>query len=192
MNLNVVRVLRSVPFAVVFVFAVSAAGLAESKADAEFSQGKALMQKKQYAQALEHFNSALQHDNKLKTAYLLRGEASEKLKKYEDAIDSYNSYVQMVPNDPDVFLRLSDDYEKTGKYNLAISYIGKAVVMRPRDGHIYARRADLYDKLDEHNLAVIDRDVAKKLGVVAPVSGAKKATHPANATKGKSALRGKQ
>jgi tetratricopeptide (TPR) repeat protein len=190
MNLRFVRVLRSVALAAVFGCAVCAAGLAESKADAEFSQGKALMQKKQYAQALQHFDSALQHDNKLKTAYLLRGEANEKLKKYEDAIDSYNLYVQMVPNDPDVFLRLSDDYEKTGKNNVAISYLGKAVVMRPRDGHIYARRANLYDKLGEHNLAVIDRDVAKKLGVAAPDSGTKNAVRPAHGAKGKSAFRG--
>jgi tetratricopeptide (TPR) repeat protein len=146
----------------------------ESKADAEFKEAKALFEQKKYAQSVELLDKVLEHDRKLKQAYLLRGQGKERLKNLDGAIDDYNAYVLLAPEEVDVYLQLSKIYERSGKNNLALSYLSRAIVMRPKDGNIYFKRAAIYDKLDRHEEAGIDRDVAKKLGVTAVDSPAKK------------------
>jgi tetratricopeptide (TPR) repeat protein len=128
------------------------------------------LQSKQYAQAVAAFTAALQKNDSLKQAYLLRGDCEQQLKKYGDAASDYGQYSLLSPNDVGGYLRLSKAYGCLGKNNLALSYLSKAVVLDPRDASIYTARAALYDKLGKHAMAVDDRNVAVAL--------AKARTHP--------------
>jgi tetratricopeptide (TPR) repeat protein len=159
--------IRFVFGAISLAVAIAPVGAAdvETKAEAEYKQAKVLFQQKKYTQSIEMLDHALEHDKKLKEAYLLRGDNNRELKNYDGAIDDYDAYVLLAPNNPDSFLELSQTYQKMGKNNLALSFLSKVIVMRPKDGTAYFKRAALYDKLDKPEMANIDREVARKLGV---------------------------
>jgi tetratricopeptide (TPR) repeat protein len=149
----------------------------ESKADAELKHGQALLQQKKYTEAIDYFDRAVEHDNKLKLAYLLRGESKEGLKRYSDAVDDYNAYQLLEPNDSSIFMRLSHTYTTMGKYNVALSYMSKALLLKPKDGNMYIQRAAIYDKLGKADMASVDREVAHKLGVTAEANKPKPVAH---------------
>lgn len=80
---------------------------------AEYKKGRALLEAKDYARAIEH----LKKSNSIVpsgAAYMDLGIAYSRLKQYPEAIEAYKQVIRMVPNNAEVHLRLATAYQGQG------------------------------------------------------------------------------
>jgi tetratricopeptide (TPR) repeat protein len=80
---------------------------------AEYKKGRALLEAKDYARAIEH----LKKSNSIapsSAAYMDLGIAYSQLKQYPEAIEAYKQVIRMVPNNAEVHMRLATAYHGQG------------------------------------------------------------------------------
>lgn len=66
-------------------------------------KGIALKELRDYKQALEFFNKAIDIDSNYSNAYLNKGNILREMKDFKGAVDCYNKSIELDPNDVTVF-----------------------------------------------------------------------------------------
>lgn len=104
---------------------------------AEYNLGLAISVEKNYAEAVELFNAALEHDPSLSGAYLFRGIAYYNLGDFRNALASLGIFAKKQPADPHVHYYLAGSYSALGEYpNAAIEYL-QQMKITPGRGDLY-------------------------------------------------------
>lgn len=104
---------------------------------AEYNLGLAISVEKNYVEAVELFNAALEHDPSLSGAYLFRGIAYYNLGDFHNALASLGIFVKKQPADPHVHYYLAGSYSALGEYpNAAVEYL-QQMKITPGRGDLY-------------------------------------------------------
>ena len=123
-------------------------------------QGMSLLREKQYSQAIEQFNRAIDADPKAITPYILRGSAFIQMKEYDKAIDNANQAVAAMPKEAMSYFHRGRTYFIMKEYDKAMDDL--TIVLRLHPEHIGAlvMRSRIYSQRKEFPLAVADLEKA--------------------------------
>ncbi|HYA13203.1 MAG TPA: tetratricopeptide repeat protein [Syntrophales bacterium] len=126
-------------------------------------QGLSLLREKQYPQAIEQFNKAIDLDSKAITPYILRGSAFIQMKEYEKAIDNFNQAIAAMPKEAAAYFHRGRTYFIMKEYDKAMDDL--TTVLRLRPGHVGAliMKANIYSQQREYSLAVAELEKAVQL-----------------------------
>lgn len=85
-----------------------------------FNQGGGFLKKKQYVEAVEQFNKAIEKDPEYISAYYMKGYALSRLKNYPEATVSYQKVLELDPKHSNTIFALGKLYEVQGQGKKAI------------------------------------------------------------------------
>ena len=99
----------------------------ESQAKIAFNKGGALLQKRQYEEAVAEFDKAIAINPDYDKAYYMKGYALTRLKRYADATSAYEKALEINPEDSRIIFALGKLYEAQGQGKKAISLYENAL-----------------------------------------------------------------
>jgi len=121
------------------------------------------MRNKNYAAALQDFNSAISRTSEDSDAYLNRGIVKEHLKDFKGAEKDYLSAIKLEIDNEKAYLNLGNLYVNTKQYEKSLYYYGLAIFYRGDYALAYYNRAIAYYYLKQNNLACEDLTKARIL-----------------------------
>lgn len=105
----------------------------------------ALKQLHRYEPALEAIEQALQLQENLPAAWLLKGQILADLQKYNEAITAYDRAVQLNSHEQQrVWPHQAYVYIRLNQYAEALACLDQALALNPDDGYLYYLKADYY------------------------------------------------
>lgn len=131
---------------------------ATGSAKAYHSLGYALLNNKQYDEALTAFNAAIAVDPNYKNTQFNIGSCQEQRKNYPAALAAFTLAGQQAPSDADVPYRKAGVYLKLQQYDLALGEIDQALKLQ-KDDYNLLRRGKILEAMgrkDEAMKAYID------------------------------------
>jgi tetratricopeptide (TPR) repeat protein len=160
----VVAVVAAAPFALRY--------LDHYAAEAATRQGKALVNRKEYAQAIESFSRAIEIDSKYAAAYHGRGVAYLNLGQHERALPDLSEAVRLDPSDARVLYHRGVAYFRAGILNWRWRTLRKRFASaRPPLTAIWRVAGSIREKGDDVH-AKADRQQAVELDPTLEKSGA--------------------
>jgi len=136
-----------------------------------FDKGNAFLESRNYNDAINAYNKAIQLNPNNDVAYLKRGVAHFNLGNYQQAINDYNMAIndynmaiQLNPQYADTYNGRGVAYGKLGNSQKAINDFNKAIELNPQYAEAYSNRAVVYFKLGDEHKAVDNVKSAAKLG----------------------------
>jgi tetratricopeptide (TPR) repeat protein len=121
------------------------------------------MRNKNYAAALQDFNSAISRTSEDSDAYLNRGIVKEHLQDFKGAEKDYLSSIKLEIKNEKAYLNLGNLYVHTKQYDKSLYYYGLAIFYQADYALAYYNRAIAYYYLKQNNLACEDLIKAKLL-----------------------------
>ncbi len=126
-------------------------------------QGQSLLREKQYPQAIEQFNKAINVDPNAITPYILRGSAFIQMKEYDKAIDNANQAVAAIPKEAASYFLRGRTYFTIKEYDKAMDDLSTVLRLRPNHIGALVMRARIYSQRKEYHLAVAELEKAVQL-----------------------------
>ncbi|MEO5717474.1 MAG: tetratricopeptide repeat protein [Chthoniobacterales bacterium] len=121
------------------------------------ANARALIRDKNYKEALNELNSALEMESRNTTTLRLRAYVYLLQNKWEKAIADYTVAINSVREvDVEGRSRRGFAYRNLKKYDLALEDFSKVIEVQPKDVESYRRRVYIYRKLNENEKAVAD------------------------------------
>ena len=94
------------------------------------------MKRKQYAEAIHHYDEVLKREPSNSFAYVDKGWAFYQLENYPKAIESLEHGLELI-DDPDMYIPLGLALQKLGEHEDAIKYFTEAIQHNTNDGLAY-------------------------------------------------------
>lgn len=134
--------------------------------DSEFylALGVSLLKLKQFDEAVNALNIAIERGLKSSYTYLLLGDAVSATGDKMLAIKYYSQAVNIDPTDAECYFNRALDYIDLGEARLAINDLTKAISISPGYSDAYAYRAIAHELMNNTELAQIDWARARELG----------------------------
>jgi len=133
-------------------------------ASKHIEDGKALIQKESYEEALEQFNMALILDPSSVDALLQRAFTSNILKSYDSAISDYTAVIELNPALISAYLSRGSAYNKLDRFEEALQDFNKVIELDPKNSEAYNNRGWSKKGLGDHDGACDDWKKSKKMG----------------------------
>lgn len=137
--------------ATVLVLLLAITALAQQTAEEYLGRGKELLEKKEYLQALENFDKAVELDPNLAEAYYFRGRVQLDDKK---ADADFTKAIELKPDYPEAYFRRGLKNDLNNDRAAALRDYNKAIELDPKFIDAYMARAVLY-LLDDKGAAAI-------------------------------------
>lgn len=135
-----------------------------------YNNAQKLYKENKLDEAIAELNNAIQGDEKLVDAFLLRAEALEKLGKLDKAVNDFEKATQLDPKAPDHFYNTGRLYYKLERYQNALKYLNEAVYLDPKHQAALQYKIFTLIKLSDFQNAIIDCnraiDINKKNHVI--------------------------
>jgi Flp pilus assembly protein TadD len=131
--------------------------------DAVTRSGRALVNGKDYARAIEHFNRAIEIDPTYAPAYHGRGVAYLALGEQDRAIAEFSEAIRLDPNDARTFHDRGVAYSRAGDYGRALTDFDEAIRLSPAYARAYLARSWVHAKKGDDIQANADRQKAVEL-----------------------------
>lgn len=139
----------------------SCGGLTQNTAKWHLDQGKVLVVRSHYDQAIEECTKAIDLDPRLAKAYFWRAIAYYQKMQYDLAIGDYNKAIELDPNLAEAYINRAAVYCEKMRYDLAIADCDKVIDIDSSMRAIaYLYRGFIHARMGEHDLAIADRDKA--------------------------------
>src|SRR6056297_2251551 len=91
-----------------------------------FEEGLNQYRLKEYDNALENINKAIDKDEKFIEAFIIKGQIFEGMDEYQQAVNSYKQAIKIDPEYyPNVFYSIGLLYQKMGQYQDAIEWFNE-------------------------------------------------------------------
>ena len=132
-------------------------------AEACTRSGKALVNRKEYAQAIDHFNRAIEVDPTYAPAYDGRGVAYLNQGEQDRAIVDLSEAIRLDPSDARAQYHRGVAYSRSGDYDRALADFGEAIRLSPGSANAYLARSWVYAKKGDDAQAKADRQKAVEL-----------------------------
>jgi tetratricopeptide (TPR) repeat protein len=100
-----------------------------------FLRGNLKLQEREFRQAIQLYNEAIQSDKTFADAYNNRGIAKYEIGDYNGAIADYNEAIRLAPTYTDAYYNRANAYEKLGQYPQSLTDLTgwrKSTRTRPR------------------------------------------------------------
>jgi tetratricopeptide (TPR) repeat protein len=126
-------------------------------------RGRALVNSKEYAQAIDHFNRAIEIDPTYAPAYHGRGVAYLALGERNRAIAEFSEAIRLDPNDARNFHDRGVAYSRADDYDRALADLSEAIRLNSAYARAYLARSWVYARKGDDNQAKADRQKAVEL-----------------------------
>jgi tetratricopeptide (TPR) repeat protein len=126
-------------------------------------QGNVLYFEKQYEQAIDSYDKALECKSDYSEAWNNRGVALDKLKRYEEAITAYDKALEFKSDDPSIWKNRGITLSYLKRYEEAISSHDKALEFKSDDPGIWTNRGITLGYLKRYEEAISSHDKAIEL-----------------------------
>ncbi|MDJ0581445.1 tetratricopeptide repeat-containing serine protease family protein [Crocosphaera sp.] len=132
------------------------------KEDAEILrlEGDRLRKNKQYTEAINSYDQALEIDPNDKDAWHGRGVALNELKRYEEAIKPYDKAIEIDPNYVKAWYNRGNALDELKRYEEAIKSYDKAIEIDPNYVKAWYNRGNSLRKLERYEEAIKSYDKA--------------------------------
>jgi tetratricopeptide (TPR) repeat protein len=134
------------------------------EAMSEMSIGLSHYIKKEYDEALRHFDRAVRLAPDLAAAYLRRGAVYSAITDYDQALVDINKSISLDPEQWESYLARAALYGLRREYNRVIVDCTKTIQLNPNIAQAYTIRAIAYREIGRKNLAEADERTARRLG----------------------------
>lgn len=132
-------------------------------AEAATRNGRALINGKEYPQAIDHFNRAIRIDPKYAPAYHGRGVANLNQGEWDRAVADFSEAIRLDPTDARARYDRAVAYSRAGDYDRALTDFGEAIRLNPGYARAYRARGWVYAKKGDAAQAQADRQKATEL-----------------------------
>ncbi len=132
-----------------------------------FKGNEAYLQKN-YSQAIDYFNQAIQLNPNLAVAYTKRGNVYYELGNLNQALQDYNKAIQLDPNYAGAYTNRGLVYYELGNLNQALQDHNKAIQLDPNLAAAYTNRGLVYVIKGDYPQAWQDIERAEGLGFKVP------------------------
>jgi tetratricopeptide (TPR) repeat protein/glycosyltransferase involved in cell wall biosynthesis len=112
-------------------------------------QALAYCEDKQWQQAIDSCEDALQIVPTLAEAYKIRGNSLHKLGKIPEAIGAYAKALTIEPDLVDIYVNVGSLYASQQKWEQALNYYQKAIAINPNLSIVYRNLAKIWEKLGD-------------------------------------------
>ena len=119
------------------------------QAIAPIQQGKKLLEKRQFQQAIPYFQKALKIQPHHPDIYLMLGNCFYELQQYEQAIQVYQEALQVAPDSPEIHANLGSIFVNRKQFDQAVYYYQQALKINPKMSGVYWNLAKLYQTKGE-------------------------------------------
>jgi tetratricopeptide (TPR) repeat protein len=137
----------------VFMLLIPAASFARQTADDHLKRGKELFEKKNYLQAQEHFEKAIELNPGLAEAYYFRGRVQLDDKKADDDL---TGAIELKPDYAEAYFRRGLKNDLSNNRAAALRDYNKAIELAPKFIDAYMARAVLHLLAGKGPLAIAD------------------------------------
>jgi lipoprotein NlpI len=127
------------------------------------NEGYALIQSKEYDEAIDSLNKSIESSPKSPLSYYYRGYAYLKKEDYDRAISDFEKSISLDPNLSDAYAGLALARVELKDYKGAVGAATKAIKLNPKDASSYYNRGVAYYNLKEYEKAYEDFNEAAKL-----------------------------
>ncbi len=133
---------------------------------AHFTTGRHAIINKQYLQARQYLDTAINYSPNFASAYLARGFTWYYTKNYSNALSDFNRCIRLLPiDDPltaNAFLIRSRTFFRMKHYNNALRDVSKSIRVAPYNGKAYYLRGIIYNALKKDHDAYSSFSTALK------------------------------
>lgn len=137
--------------------------LSPNNSKVHFAIGVLLGEQKNYAEAIKHYNSAIDNDRKNIDAYINRGWMNIELKNMEIAKIDLSYALQLNPLNPHAISGLAEYEANKGDLLNALSLYNKAILLQKSDSILYSNRGKINCRLKNFKEAVSDFESALQI-----------------------------
>ena len=109
-----------------------------------------------FESAIIECTAVLKRDEKLASAWMLRGAAYAGLKRYKEALADYNRSLELRPDDSDTLNNRGSAYFKLERYKEALADDNRSLGLRPDHPVLLSNRGKVYSKLKRYKEALAD------------------------------------
>jgi Tetratricopeptide repeat/TPR repeat len=127
------------------------------------NEGYALIQSKQYDEAIDSLNKSIESSPKSPLPYYYRGYAYLKKADYNRATVDFEKSISLDPNLSDAYAGLALAQLELKDYEAAVGAATRAIMLNARDASSYYNRGVAYSNLKDYEKAYADFDEAAKL-----------------------------
>ena len=127
------------------------------------NNGKDLIEKGKYQNAVEEISKALKLEPQYVTPYYYRSLAFMKMEQYEKSISDIEKAIELAPNIFGYFNHRGSLYLFKKEYKKAIENFNKSIQIEPRNIIAYIHRGDTHRELKEYQKAIEDYTTALDL-----------------------------
>ena len=127
-----------------------------------FNRGNAQQELRNFKEAIEDYNKAIELDPKDPKKFNNRGNAQQELEKFKEAIEDYNKAIKLNPTDSKAFFNRGNSKRKNQDNSGAIKDFDKAIELNPNYSKAYFNRGFLKVKSEDFNGAKEDYNQAIK------------------------------
>jgi tetratricopeptide (TPR) repeat protein len=117
-------------------------------------RGKALLDLRKEAPAIEDFDQAISLTPNYPAAFYYRGFAYEGLKQYPRAIQDFDQVIALKPDFPNVFAERGAAHVRNKEYAAAVADLLHAIDLKPDDASPRAYLGDVYGEMGKPDLAI--------------------------------------
>lgn len=115
--------------------------MAIDKHETCFNEGVTLLENKEYTQARDSFQKAIDIEPKFIPAWVYKGMSLEELEQYEEAINCYNQAIRINPDVADLWYNKGATYCKMKRYGDALNCFNKVLEIEPLNALAKTARA---------------------------------------------------
>ena len=118
---------------------------------------------KNYTEAIDNYNKAIEKQPDFADAYNNRGVAYDSLGEYNKAIADYNEAIRLKPDAAVAYNNRGNAHADLGEYDMAIADYNEAIRLKPDYADAYYNRGNNYNNLGEYDKAIADYNEAIRL-----------------------------
>jgi tetratricopeptide (TPR) repeat protein len=139
-------------------------GREAADAKSHLQKGYRLHRQKNYKEALDELNKAIEKDPRSAEAYYLRGRTLVNLGELDQGTDDFKAAVRFKPDYSEAYDNLGWLASKQGQVEEGIAYLTKSIEFKPENAWAYYNRSRLYFSKGDVAGAMKDAEKACNLG----------------------------
>jgi len=121
-----------------------------------YELGTKLSNQRQFAQAIDSLNKAIELNPKLAEAFEARGQVYNALQEYDKAVTDFGKAIELKPLEKYLYYNQAYAYSELTQYDLALVALNKVIQIYPRDNVAYNHRGLVYRMLGQYDQAAAD------------------------------------
>ena len=115
---------------------INLSSCAQTTSEDCLQKGDTFYKQKEYLQAIEQYDKAIEKDSKFIAAYINKGKALEYVRKFQEAIDNYDALMKTFPNQTEGLTRRGISFIKISKFQEGLTDLEKANKQKPNNAEI--------------------------------------------------------